>query len=218
MKNGHAFILADRFGEGTANGRNGKNRLPPMPPIPKGGALSQEIPAASQVSQVSRGFKEYRTLVGKAANYFSNYVAFRSDGECLIVAAWSIAARLSDSWRRFPHLAINSPMIRSGKTTLLGLIRDITPHSLLVTNPSSPYVYRKLREGTRIFLFDEASKTSRPDQQGNSYFLELMYSSVDKGTVTGRCGGQGDRLQARGIRAVRPQSVCQEWLVRPRSA
>jgi hypothetical protein len=81
----------------------------------------------SHVSQVSRLFlpkRGYQGAVGRLMNYFGSYITFQTEGECLAVSAWTLAAWFARcNWLKlFPHLALNSPLPGSAKTSLLNLI------------------------------------------------------------------------------------------------
>src|SRR5262249_14445075 len=59
-------------------------------------------------------------LLASVADYIGTYIVLPRRSR-YVVAAWVMAAHLTELWDRFPHLAITSPEKRCGKTRLLQL-------------------------------------------------------------------------------------------------
>jgi hypothetical protein len=78
-------------------------------------------------NRISR--EEKTTLVGDIEAYLKRFLLL-DDSECLAASAWVMAAWLSDLWDRFPHLAITSAEMRSGKTRFLEVLELITGRGL----------------------------------------------------------------------------------------
>jgi len=109
----------------------------------------------------------------------------------IVVAAWIIAAWLSEVWDRFPHLAITSPLKRCGKTTLLKLLKWLTPNPCLTPNASAAAIYRLIesKDPKPTFLLDESQSINFEGSEAALVKRELFNSGIDRDAVVLRCQG-----------------------------
>jgi putative DNA primase/helicase len=74
----------------------------------------------------------------------------------LAIALWILHAHAHDAAAISPILALISPERRCGKTTLLSLLQELTPNSLLAANITAPAVFRAVEAWRPTLLVDEA--------------------------------------------------------------
>ena len=72
------------------------------------------------------------------------------------VALWIIHAHAHDSAAISPVLAITSPILGCGKTTLLSLIGTLVPRPLIAANITGPTLFRAVEKWQPSLLIDEA--------------------------------------------------------------
>jgi hypothetical protein len=174
-----------------------KRRRAGLNPPLKDPAAQPENQQNPSGSSGSSGFPRVRGVVGELACFFSDYLVFRSSSDYLVIAAWTVAAffaRIRKVWRMFPHLAINSPAWRSGKSTSLKAIDKVSLNSLIMTNPTVASVRRMIEGGIDgepvTLLFDEASNLAGTDP-GARVFLEMLNSGIELGAMTALCEPMG---------------------------
>jgi hypothetical protein len=152
----------------------------PMPP-----------PPARRASQDRRVFQSNGEAgaVEQAAAFIADYVVLPPD-VIYAVACWVAGVHVMDYFDRYPHLSINSPDIRCGKSTLLEVLRTIVPRPLFTANLSPPYLYRSLNVNHNTLLIDEAQFLARRGNESSSLILELLSAGITKSATVGRCTGK----------------------------
>lgn len=80
------------------------------------------------------------------------------------LALWVIFAHALDCFRVAPRLAVLSPTMRCGKTTLLSIIKRLVPRPLLASNISPAAVYRVIETSGPTLLIDEADSFARDNE------------------------------------------------------
>ncbi len=81
------------------------------------------------------------------------------------IAVWVIAAHALESFWIFPMLGITSPTRRCGKTTLLDMLRTMTPRPLPAANITAPSVFRTIQVCTPCLLIDEADSFTEKNEE-----------------------------------------------------
>ncbi len=152
----------------------------PMPP-----------PPARRASQDRRVFQSNGEAgaVEQAEAFLADYVVLPPD-VIYAVACWVAGVHIMDSFDRYPHLSINSPDIRCGKSTLLEVLRTIVPRPLFTANISPPYLFRSLHANHNTLLIDEAQFLARRGNESSSVILELLSAGITKTATVGRCTGK----------------------------
>jgi hypothetical protein len=139
-------------------------------------------------------------LVADVARFIGTYVVL-PPAMLLVIAAWIVAAWLSEIWDRFPHLAITSPEKRCAKTRLLQLLELITPNAYLTTSISTAATYRLIASKQRLnerltLLVDEAQSLARHGCESSETLRELLNSAIDRDAKIIRCAGRNrDKIE-----------------------
>ena len=110
------------------------------------------------------------------------------------VAAWLVAAYLTDAWDQFPHLAITSAEKRCGKTSLLKLIGEALTNAVNASNLSPASLYRLVEKERCPVLFDEAQSLGRGGDESSVRLMELLCAGIAKDSVVLRCVGPGHEV------------------------
>src|SRR5579862_2237851 len=80
-------------------------------------------------------------LLDDLVSVFSRYVVLPSGG-AEAAALWIVHAHAHDAATISPILAITSPVMRCGKTTMLELLQALTPNPLMTCNVTAPALFR----------------------------------------------------------------------------
>lgn len=134
------------------------------------------------------------TLLERIVDYLLTYIVMP---RCVAfaVAAWVLAAWLTDVWDRFGHLGITSPEKGCGKSTLLDLLEQLVPNPLLAASISPAAMYRAIEQMRPTLLLDEAQQLSS-GRDDTSAIRELLNAGIGKGAAVYRMGGaQWDELK-----------------------
>jgi uncharacterized protein DUF3631 len=118
--------------------------------------------------------------------FFSRFLVL-TDGLALVLALWSLATHLFETFDAFPYLAITSPTKRCGKTRVCELISFVCLQPLQTVSISSAALYRILGEDKRTLLIDEAESLSRPRDEKATALREILNAGYRKGSVVVRC-------------------------------
>ncbi|MBZ0251734.1 MAG: hypothetical protein K8I02_00205, partial [Candidatus Methylomirabilis sp.] len=78
------------------------------------------------------------------------------EGAVEALALWTLHAWAHDAAFHSPILALTSPQMRCGKTTVLALLARLTPRPLMASNITGPVIYRAVEKWEPTFLIDEA--------------------------------------------------------------
>jgi putative DNA primase/helicase len=106
-----------------------------------------------------------------------------------VIAAWILAAWLSELWDRFPHLAVTSPEHRCGKTRLLQLLEQLCPNTYSTSNISPTAIYRLIATEQITIMIDEAQSLERRGSESSEVVREIFNSAIDQDAKVFRCVG-----------------------------
>ncbi len=81
--------------------------------------------------------------------------AVLSDHAAITIALWVLAAHIIEATDIFPFLAINSPVKRCGKTTLLGILRELVPKPLSASNVTAASIYTAVEANCPTLIIDD---------------------------------------------------------------
>src|SRR5262249_44709888 len=132
-----------------------------------------------RVSRDRRDFRGCAGVVGEVVAFLARYIVL-PPVLVLVVAAWVVAAYLIDVWDRFPHLAINSPEKRCGKTTLLDLIFLLAPRPRYTTNISPAALYRLVELERPTLLMDESQSLRRRGSESIEVICEILNAGIGR--------------------------------------
>jgi hypothetical protein len=90
---------------------------------------------------------------------FCQYVILPSGG-AEAAALWTVHAHAHDAATTSPILAITSPEMRCGKTTMLEILQALTPKSILTSNVTAPALLRLVDRYSPTLLVDESRHVS----------------------------------------------------------
>jgi hypothetical protein len=112
----------------------------------------------------------------------------------LLVSAWVLASYLTELWDRFPHLGVESPVGRCGKSRLLELLEKVCLNAWPVLNPSAAVLYRKIADKKKpTVLFDEAQALDRGDKNETCKIVYDMFcAAISKNASVPRCEHDGE--------------------------
>jgi putative DNA primase/helicase len=94
-------------------------------------------------------------LLDELVAVFSRHVIL-SRGAAEALALWTIHSHAHDAAHISPILAITSPEMRCGKTTLLEILQALTPNAILTANVTAPAIFRLVDKFAPTLLIDEA--------------------------------------------------------------
>jgi len=87
------------------------------------------------------------------------------NGAAVAIGLWTLFAYTLDSFDVAPRLAITSPTMRSGKTTLLSILTGLVPRALLASNISPASTFRVIESARPTLLIDEADTFARENEE-----------------------------------------------------
>jgi Protein of unknown function (DUF3631) len=126
------------------------------------------------------------SIVEDLEGFFSRFLVL-SSGLPLVLALWSLATHLHESFDAFPYLAITSPTKRCGKTRVCELLGMVCLNPLQTVSISPPALYRLLKAKTRTLIIDEAEYLARKNDERASTLREILNAGYRKGQVVMRC-------------------------------
>jgi putative DNA primase/helicase len=121
---------------------------------PSCSSASLATPSVQGKSQVEDGTQ----LLDQIAAAVGRYVVLPEGAE-IIVALWVAHAHALDAAQCSPILAVESPDMGCGKTTLLCVVGALSPMPLFVSDISSAGLYRTISSRRNTLLVDEADST-----------------------------------------------------------
>ena len=78
-----------------------------------------------------------------------------SDDSITAMALWLVFAHCHDLYRHSPYLGIQSPTMRCGKTSALGLVEALAPRPCLVSDATAASLFRLIDQQHPTLIFDE---------------------------------------------------------------
>lgn len=124
--------------------------------------------------------------VEEICEWICRYMAIPEDS-AVVVATWIVAARFMAVWDRFPHLAIQSPEKRCGKTRLLELLEWLVHEPLFTSNISPAALFRVIVDKRPTLLLDEAQQLIR---EGFEILREILCAAITHNATIVRCSGK----------------------------
>jgi hypothetical protein len=169
-------------------------------PMPLSGKWAPGVERTAAPPQAHRQVRQARRVwdvsnaIEAAASFITDYVVLPDD-VAFAVACWVAAAHLHGCWDRFPHLSINSPEKRCGKTTLLEVLTTIVPSPLFTSNISPAALFRMIAKEHNTLLFDEAQSLLRRGSESSEVMLEILNAGITRNASVRRCGSKRDDYQ-----------------------
>jgi hypothetical protein len=153
--------------------------------------LEGEPPPAS----IARPHDSGADLLDKLVRFVRRY-AVVSDVQVDAVALWVLHTYTFQVAEASPYLAVMSPEMRCGKTTLLKVIEQLCRSPWRVITPSEAVLYRKIARDRPTIMLDEIETVfGRKSARENEPLRALFNAGNEPGTVVPRVGGPNrDRL------------------------
>jgi hypothetical protein len=103
-------------------------------------------------------------LLDELVAVFSRYIILPKGG-VEAAALWTFHAHAHDAASISPILAITSPEMRCGKTTMLEILQTLTPNAILTSNVTTPALFRLVDKYAPTLLIDEADTFLKNQEQ-----------------------------------------------------
>lgn len=100
---------------------------------------------------------ELATILDEVVSLLGEHIALTVD-QAVAVALWIVHCHVHDAANCSPILAIQSPTMRSGKTSLLEIVKQLVPRGNLVSHASAAAIYRFNKGQKPTLLLDEAER------------------------------------------------------------
>lgn len=109
------------------------------------------------------------------------------------IACWALVSHIFDEGSHSPRLAFLSPKPECGKTTALGVVRDLVARPLMTSNMTTATIFRTIEEYQPTLLIDEAD-TFLGEKDEMRGILNSGHSKV--GATVIRCEGDNHMPRA----------------------
>jgi hypothetical protein len=116
-----------------------------------------------------------------------------SRDQAIALALWIFHTHAFDAADYSPYLAITSPEMRSGKTTLLKLLELLCARPWRVITPSEAVVFRKITRDRCTFLLDEYDTIFQ--ERDYEPLRAILNAGNEPGTHVPRCVGPSQQLE-----------------------
>lgn len=107
------------------------------------------------------------------------------------IALWVAGTFFLEVSTHAPRLAITSPQMRCGKTTLLRTIGELVPRPVNGENMSPAVLFRLAELAQPVFLLDEVDQQLSPQAQHRSDLLSIINSGHERSGKVWRMSGEG---------------------------
>jgi hypothetical protein len=107
------------------------------------------------------------------------------------IALWVVYAHAFESFDTSPILAIQSPTLGCGKTTLLRILEGMTSRPYRAVGFSEATVFRLIERWQPTLLVDEADRGK--DREG---LIEVINAGLERGGSVPRCVGEDNEVRA----------------------
>ena len=126
-------------------------------------------------------------LLDDTRAFVRGYVVM-SDDQAIAVALWEFHTHAFGAADYSPYLAITSPEMRSGKTTLLKLLELLCARPWRVITPSEAVVFRKINRDRPTLLLDEYDTIFQ--ERDYEPLRAILNAGNEPGTHVPRCVGR----------------------------
>jgi hypothetical protein len=133
------------------------------------------------------------SVIEKIESFLKDYVSFEDESIALVIAVWSVATHIFESFDAFPYIVITSATKRSGKTRLSELISDISCNTKNFSAMTPSTLFRvidrqdigawdkdKEENKTPTVVFDEAETLSSDSASTMRAVLNVGYRKGQK--------------------------------------
>jgi hypothetical protein len=136
------------------------------------------------------------SLLERLEQHFQRH-AVLSPGLPLVLALWSLATYMFESFDCFPYLAVTSPTKRCGKTRVAELLEFVCANPLRTVGITPAALFRTIEKKKPTLLIDEAEALRGRDERATA-LREILNAGYRKGQKVIRCeGGNGNSYKTR---------------------
>ena len=130
-------------------------------------------------------------LLGQVHAFLCDFVVFPMDEQADAITLWIAHTWVIEAFTFTPYLAINSPVKRCGKSTLLDCLKLLAKLGWSVVTPSPAVLYRKIEQDCPTLLWDEVDTvfTTAKGDDGREDLRAVLNSGFQRGTKVARCVG-----------------------------
>jgi Protein of unknown function (DUF3631) len=127
-----------------------------------------------------------RDLIATVSNVFKRFVVIQDQRMYTLIAIWTVATYVYESFDYFPILRVTSPTKRSGKTRLLEILRQLASRSAgILINPTEAILFRVTNRGATLIL-DEVEQLRQKDKELHGSIMAVLNSGFQKGATVPR--------------------------------
>jgi putative DNA primase/helicase len=124
-------------------------------------------------------------LLDDLADYFSNHVVLPAGGKD-VLALWSVHCHCFHIFEITPRLQLKSTVKQSGKSTVIDLLKPVTPKTIEVETASVAFLFRAIEMAHPTMLLDETDRyvASNPE------LIAIINGGAKRGGTAARCVGE----------------------------
>jgi hypothetical protein len=127
-----------------------------------------------------------RDLIAAVADTIKRFVFIKDDRLYTLIAIWTLATYVYESFDYFPLLWITSPTKQSGKTKLLEVLTQLVSKSSGIRiNPTEAILFTATNNGLSLLL-DEVEKFKKSDSDLYGTVMAILNSGFQKGATVSR--------------------------------
>jgi len=168
----------------------GRPIRPPLRVVPIDGANpSPASPDGGRGSDNTKASTNSPSIVDDLEHQFRRFLAIDA-GQPLVLALWSLATHIYDSFDAFPYLAITSPTKRCGKTRAAELLELFCASPFRTVGMTPAVLFRSIEQDRPTLIVDEAESLRGSDER-SSALREILNAGYRRGQKVRRCQGDG---------------------------
>ena len=136
-------------------------------------------------------FRSLDELLTEVHKFLCDFVVFPKNEQAVVVTLWIAHTWVLEAFTFTPYLAINSPVKRCGKSTLLDCLKLLVKVSWLVVTPSPAVLFRKIERDCPTLLLDEVDTifSAAKGDDGKEELRAVLNAGFQRGAKVSRCVG-----------------------------
>jgi hypothetical protein len=118
-------------------------------------------------------------------NYIGKYVVLSSEQRCAVVL-WVAATWIPDAFDVSPYIALQSAVMRSGKTQLVGATSHVVAEPWIAIQPSEAILFRRIHKTSPTLFLDEVDTLFKSKDDRHEPLRALLNAGNRRGTTVPR--------------------------------